>query len=95
LTEFAISAAAHAATAAHTDSGVISARGPAIVGRKLADVERDLILDTLAACGANRTRAARVLGISIRTLRNRLNEYAAAGVAVPGPARCPRGAACG
>ncbi len=47
-----------------------------LVGRSVADVERGLILDTLDHCGGNRTHAARVLGISIRTLRNKLNEYA-------------------
>lgn len=48
-----------------------------LVGRSVAEVERGLILDTLSHCGGNRTHAARVLGISIRTLRNKLNEYAA------------------
>jgi len=52
------------------------------VGRTVAEVERDLILETLKFCLGNRTRAA-VPGISIRTLRNKLNDYAAAGVAVP------------
>ena len=59
------------------------ARG--LVGRTVADVERDLILDTLDHCLGNRTHAAKILGISIRTLRNKLNEYAGAGVAVPEP----------
>lgn len=60
-----------------------------LVGRTVADVERDLILDTLDHCLGNRTHAARILGISIRTLRNKLSEYVAAGVAVaePGQAR--------
>lgn len=48
-----------------------------LVGRSVAEVERGLILDTLDHCGGNRTHAARVLGISIRTLRNKLNDYAA------------------
>jgi DNA-binding NtrC family response regulator len=56
-----------------------------LVGRTVADVERDLILDTLDHCLGNRTHAARILGISIRTLRNKLNEYDAAGIAVPEP----------
>jgi DNA-binding NtrC family response regulator len=55
----------------------------ALVGRTVADVERDLILETLKHCLGNRTRAANILGISIRTLRNKLNEYAADGVRVP------------
>jgi two-component system response regulator FlrC len=56
-----------------------------LVGRTVADVERDLILDTLDHCLGNRTHAARILGISIRTLRNKLNEYVDAGVTVAEP----------
>ena len=57
----------------------------ALVGRTVADVERDLILETLKHCLGNRTHAANILGISIRTLRNKLNEYAGDGVAIPPP----------
>jgi len=46
-------------------------------GITIKDVERDLIYKTLDDTGGNRTRAARRLGISIRTLRNKLNEYGA------------------
>ena len=46
-----------------------------LVGRTVADVERDLILDTLQHCLGNRTHAANILGISIRTLRNKLQQY--------------------
>jgi len=46
-----------------------------LVGRTVADVERELILETLKHRGGNRTHAANILGISIRTLRNKLNEY--------------------
>jgi two-component system response regulator FlrC len=56
-----------------------------LVGRTVADVERELILETLKHCLGNRTHAADVLGISIRTLRNKLNEYAAGGASVPPP----------
>jgi two-component system response regulator FlrC len=56
------------------------------VGRTVAEVERDLILDTLKHCLGNRTHAANILGISIRTLRNKLNEYMTEGYAVPSPA---------
>jgi two-component system, response regulator FlrC len=58
-----------------------------LVGRTVADVERDLILDTLDHCLGNRTHAAKILGISIRTLRNKLNEYTDAGVPVAEPGR--------
>ncbi len=57
----------------------------AMVGRTVADVERTLILDTLDHCLGNRTHASNILGISIRTLRNKLNQYASEGEAVPGP----------
>jgi two-component system response regulator FlrC len=57
----------------------------ALVGRTVADVERDLILETLKHCLGNRTHAANILGISIRTLRNKLNEYTSDGVPVPPP----------
>ncbi|TDR90118.1 sigma-54-dependent transcriptional regulator [Enterovirga rhinocerotis] len=62
-----------------------------LVGRTVAAVEQDLILDTLDHCLGNRTHAARILGISIRTLRNKLAEYIQAGIAVaePGGTRSP------
>ena len=56
-----------------------------LVGRTVAEVERDLILETLRHCLGNRTHAANILGISIRTLRNKLNEYAGDGVTIPPP----------
>ena len=71
-------AVAHAAFAAEQVS-----RG--LVGHTVAEVERDLILQTLKHCLGNRTHAANVLGISIRTLRNKLNEYSAEGLPVPPP----------
>jgi DNA-binding NtrC family response regulator len=57
-----------------------------LVGRTVADVERDLIIDTLNHTLGNRTHAANILGISIRTLRNKLKQYGEEGVAVPPPA---------
>jgi DNA-binding NtrC family response regulator len=71
-------AVAHAAMAAEAVTR-------SLVGRTVADVERDLILETLKHCLGNRTHAANILGISIRTLRNKLNEYSSAGVPVPAP----------
>ncbi|MEZ5846703.1 MAG: sigma-54 dependent transcriptional regulator [Geminicoccaceae bacterium] len=55
----------------------------ALVGRTVADVERDLILETLDHTMGNRTHAATILGISIRTLRNKLRQYNEEGIAVP------------
>lgn len=57
----------------------------AVARRTLADVERELILETLRHCLGNRTHAAQILGISVRTLRNKLHEYAANGLPVPRP----------
>lgn len=56
-----------------------------MVGKTVSDVERDLIIDTLKHCLGNRTHAANILGISIRTLRNKLNIYMSEGVNVPSP----------
>jgi len=71
-------AAAHAAMAADQVTRNL-------IGRTVAEVERDLILETLKHCLGNRTHAANILGISIRTLRNKLNEYAADGAPIPPP----------
>lgn len=49
-------------------------------GMSLSEVEKRLILQTLELTAQNRTRAAQMLGISIRTLRNKLNEYRMEGV---------------
>jgi DNA-binding NtrC family response regulator len=51
------------------------AGAPLPMGVKLKDVERDVILKTLASVGNNKTRAAEVLGISLKTLHNKLNRY--------------------
>jgi len=56
------------------EDGLSAGAGP-LVGSALRDVERCLILKTLDSCDGNRTRAADVLGISARTLRNKLKEY--------------------
>ena len=57
----------------------------AFVGQTVAEMEQQLILETLGHCFGNRTHAATILGISIRTLRNKLKEYTEAGVPVPAP----------
>lgn len=82
-------AASVAQTAAATAKAVekaaapaASGEQPALVGRTVADVERELILNTLDHCLGNRTHAANILGISIRTLRNKLKEYGDAGLSV-------------
>jgi DNA-binding NtrC family response regulator len=47
------------------------------VGTSLAEAERRLIVATLARCQGNKTRAATILGVSLKTLYNRINEYRA------------------
>ncbi|HVW74291.1 MAG TPA: sigma-54 dependent transcriptional regulator, partial [Rhizomicrobium sp.] len=69
-----------AVQAAVVNAGAVT-RG--LVGRTVSDVERDLILDTLDHCLGNRTHAANILGISIRTLRNKLKEYSDSGLSIP------------
>jgi DNA-binding protein Fis len=53
-----------------------------LVGRTVAEVERDLILQTLARCHGNRTSASTVLGISVRTMRNKLRGFVQDGIAI-------------
>ncbi|MEM6491796.1 MAG: sigma 54-interacting transcriptional regulator, partial [Pseudomonadota bacterium] len=67
------------------DARPANAGAGALVGRAVADVERDLIINTLNQCLGNRTQAANILGISIRTLRNKLKLYSQEGFAVPPP----------
>jgi DNA-binding NtrC family response regulator len=64
---------------------------PWLVGSSLQEIERELILYTLAHSCGNRTRTADVLGISIRTLRNKIRDYAARGVTIPEPSRLKSG----
>ena len=56
-----------------------------VIGKTVAEVERAHILETLRYARGNRTHAANLLGISIRTLRNKLNEYATLGSNIPPP----------
>jgi DNA-binding NtrC family response regulator len=85
------------APAEPTRSGAEPAVGgvAGLVGRRMDEVERDLILETLGHTLGNRTHAAIILGISIRALRNKLRDYAAQGAPVPPPAAgiAPSGAA--
>ncbi|MEL6750459.1 MAG: helix-turn-helix domain-containing protein [Pseudomonadota bacterium] len=50
------------------------------LGRRLEDVERDMVLGTLARCGGNRTWAADILGLTLAALRKRLLAYDASNV---------------
>ena len=79
-----IACAADVIAPAHLPAGLsnLADQGPADlirlpVGTSLADVEREVILKTLAAVDRNKTRAAELLGISVKTLYNKLNQYGA------------------
>jgi Bacterial regulatory protein, Fis family len=54
-----------------------------LVGSPIRDVERDLVLETLASTHGNRTASAHLLGVSVRTLRNKITEYSAEGLDIP------------
>ncbi len=54
-----------------------------LVGSSISVVERDLILETLAHTHGNRTVSAYLLGVSVRTLRNKITEYSAEGLDIP------------
>ncbi len=51
-------------------------------GTTVQDMEKALILETLRASDYNRTEAAKLLGISIRTLRNKLHDYRQEGLVI-------------
>jgi DNA-binding NtrC family response regulator len=55
---------------------------PLLIGSTVEAVERELVLQTLASCHGNRTHAARLLGLSVRTMRNKIKQYGTDGVGV-------------
>jgi two-component system, response regulator FlrC len=77
--------ATHGAETARAASLAAETASRAFVGQTVAAVEQQLIIDTLGHCLGNRTHAANILGISIRTLRNKLKEYTDSGISVPPP----------
>jgi DNA-binding NtrC family response regulator len=48
---------------------------PMLIGSTVEAIERELVLQTLARCHGNRTHAARLLGLSVRTMRNKIRQY--------------------
>ena len=48
---------------------------PMLIGSTVEAIERELVLQTLASCHGNRTHAARLLGLSVRTMRNKIRQY--------------------
>jgi DNA-binding NtrC family response regulator len=47
------------------------------IGTPLADAQKQIILGTLKYCGGDKRRAAKALGVSLKTLYNRLSTYGA------------------
>ncbi len=56
-----------------------------LVGHSIAELECELICETLAHYRGNRTRSACRLGISIRALRNKIRDYSSQGISVAEP----------
>ncbi|OYX30306.1 MAG: sigma-54-dependent Fis family transcriptional regulator [Caulobacterales bacterium 32-69-10] len=81
----AVDAGAVTASRATQAASMAVEGGYDFVGRTVSQVEQQLIIETLTHCLGNRTHAANILGISIRTLRNKLKEYSEAGMQVPAP----------
>ena len=79
------SAAAQASTAKPESNAPLQNQNAVenLIGRTIAEVERDMIVNTLDHCLGNRTHAANILGISIRTLRNKLTQYRDEGLDIP------------
>ena len=69
--ERAVTAAPTPAVAPMPSGETITVR----IGATLAECERNMIFTTLTHCNGNKTRAAAMLGVSVKTLYNRLNEY--------------------
>lgn len=80
LAENSIVQAAHVAIENNEESKDSTEEAVGFAGMTLSQVEQKLILQTLQMTEQNRTRAAEILGISIRTLRNKINEYRQAGL---------------
>ena len=59
---------------------------PMLIGSTVEAIERELVLQTLVRCQGNRTHAARVLGLSVRTMRNKIRQYGTD--RVDNPAHC-------
>lgn len=70
-------------SAERREAGSVTASVSGLVGQNIADVERELILQTLRHCRGNRSAAAAMLGISVRTMRNKLRSFLADGMVVP------------
>lgn len=75
-----VSLTPEAIVASGRDANVALASAPWVPGQTLNDIERQVILDALGYHKGNRTHTAKALGISIRTLRNKLSDYRKLGI---------------
>jgi DNA-binding NtrC family response regulator len=69
-----------------SDAAVVRVACAGLVGHALETIEQELIIQTLRCHRGNRTHAAQVLGISVRSLRNKIRVYRDLGCEVPEPA---------
>ncbi len=60
------------------------------IGTPLADAQKQIILGTLTYCGGDKRRAAKALGVSLKTLYNRLGAYENEGAETDAPSRRPK-----
>ncbi len=72
----------HTVALEHAQSLASNEIVPMLVGSTLGEIERELVLQTLARCDGNRTHAARILGLSVRTMRNKIRQYSANGTSI-------------
>jgi len=81
LSDYTVVKIAHLENPNEEKESVAALSGDAVGSVK--EMEMKLILDALKSMNGNRTRAASVLGITARTLRNKIKEYRELGMAVP------------
>ncbi|MDQ7087491.1 MAG: sigma-54 dependent transcriptional regulator [Acidobacteriota bacterium] len=92
-----VSTAAETIDVEHLPAAIRGGLSPAVplrdmAGRSLRDIEAEAIRATLSATGGSRTRAAEMLGISVRTLRRRIRELGLQQLMPPRPGRPRRSA---
>ena len=68
--------------APESDAGESATAGFSLVGRTLDEIEREVLVQTLAACQESRTLTARMLGVSEKTVYNMMRRH---GLAAPAP----------
>ena len=67
----------------HGSDVITSCLTEGLRGRQLHEIERDVIIGTLKFTQGNRAETSRILGLSVRSLRNKINNYASQGIQIP------------